>query len=146
MFIPINTESSFQDIDKFSAPVKKSQKPSSKFAKSQIELPKSNKEKAGTFFKPEKLVKPKPSLSPSTLETAKPTAQVLPYDFRPGSLDIFGEVKKQENNDSKNVEKVPEEDFKYESENDLESIIKVPSEYTGKSTRILPHGLFLVQV
>ena len=135
IFIPINTESSFKGGDKFHAP---SQQPNghSKFTNTQIELPKSNKDERGSIFNYDKVVMANPSFPPSTKNVVEPTAQVLPYDFRPGSLDIFGEVKDKKKGGSNVANNVPEEDFKYESENDLESIINVPSEYAGKIIRL----------
>ena len=142
IFIPINTESSFQGSDKFHAP---SKQPNghSKFTKTQIELPKSNKDDIGSVFNYDKVVMANPSFAPSTRvkpsKVVEPTAQVLPYDFRPGPLDIFGEVKGKNTEGSKVANNVPEEDFKYESENDLESLINVPSEYAGKITIHYPY-------
>ena len=87
----------------------------------------------GSFFSSNKIVKNPDSTSQNSAKVTEPTAQVLPYDFRPGALKIFGEVKKDENDNSENVIRPTEEDFKYESENDLESILNVPSEYAGKA-------------
>ena len=85
----------------------------------------------GSFFNPNKIVKDADSLSKNSGKVTEPTAQVLPYDFRPSALNIFGEVKQKEQGTSENEIRPTEEDFKYESENDLESILNVPSEYTG---------------
>ena len=114
-----------------------------KFSKTQIEIPKPTKEKMGAFFSPNKVVKTSDSSHKSGAKGAEPTAQVLPYDFRPGALNIFGEVNKVEAEDSENSIRPTEEDFKYESENDLESILNVPSEYAGK---LLNCYIFLIAV
>ena len=135
IFIPINTESSFQGSDKFQS-LSKQPNGHSKFTKTQIELPKANKDEMGSIFNYDKVVMANPSFPPSTIKAVEPTAQVLPYDFRPGSLDIFGEVKDKDMGGSNGATNAPEEDFKYESENDLESIINVPSDYAGKITTL----------
>ena len=87
----------------------------------------------GSFFNPNKIVKDANSLSQNSGKVTEPTAQVLPYDFRPVDLNIFGEVKQKEEGISENDIRPTQEDFKYESENDLESILNVPSEYSGKA-------------
>lgn len=106
-----------------------------------MEKPNPTKEEMGAFFSPNKVVKDSNSSPKNSGNGAEPTAQVLPYDFRPGSLDIFGEVNKGEGEESENSIHPTEEDFKYESENDLESILNVPSEYAGK---VLKCYIFLI--
>ena len=103
-----------------------------KFSNAQIEIPKPTKEEMGAFFSPNKAVKNSNSSPKNGVKGAGPIAQVLPYDFRPGALNIFGEVNTGADEDSENSILPTEEDFKYESENDLESILNVPSEYAGK--------------
>ena len=85
----------------------------------------------GTFFNPNKIVNDADTNSQNNGKVTEPTAQVLPYDFRPSDLNIFGEVKQKEHGTSENEIRPTQEDFKYESENDLESILNVPSEYAG---------------
>merc|ERR1712020_534357 len=88
--------------------------------------------KAESLFRSEKLKGREQALKPGNPKSPEPTAQVLPYDFRPGNLNIFGEINdKDKIQDLKNIDNVPQDDFKYESETDLESIVKVPSEYSS---------------
>ena len=105
-----------------------------KFSKIQVGVSKPSKDEMGSFFSPNKIVKSSDSSSQNDAKLTEPTAQVLPYDFRPGALDIFGEVNGKSGS-SENIVGPTEEDFKYESENDLESILNVPSEYLGNVLR-----------
>ena len=91
-----------------------------------------NSNKAESLFRSEKLKGREQTSKPSKPKSPEPTAQVLPYDFRPGNLNIFGEINDKDKIHSlKSIENVPQDDFKYESETDLESIVKVPSEYSS---------------
>ena len=130
IFIPINAENSFnQGREKFKDPQKQTKEPK-KFSHSHDQTFNSNK--AQSSFRSEKLKGREQTSKPGKPKTPEPTAQVLPYDFRPGNLNIFGEINdKDKIQDLKNIDNVPQDDFKYESETDLESIVKVPSEYSS---------------
>ena len=119
-----------------------SPKDQGKFSKAQVEVSQHSKDEMGSFFSPNKIVKSSDSSSQNDAKLTEPTAQVLPYDFRPGALDIFGEVKGKSGT-SENVVGPTEEDFKYESENDLESILNVPSEYLGN---VLRYDILIINV
>ena len=129
VFIPINNEDNFEKNNKF--PLQSmNPKDQDKFSKAQVEVSQPSKDEMGSFFSPNKIVKNTDSSSQNDAKLTEPTAQVLPYDFRPGALDIFGEVNGKSGS-SENSVGPADEDFKYESENDLESILNVPSEYLG---------------
>ena len=132
VFIPINNENNFEKNNKFPSQ-SMNPKDQDKFSKPQVEVSQPTKDEMGSFFSPNKIVKNTDSSSQNDAKLTEPTAQVLPYDFRPGALDIFGEVKGKSGS-SENSVGPTEEDFKYESENDLESILNVPSEYLGNVT------------
>ena len=119
-----------------------SPKDQGKFSKAQVEVSQPSKDEMGSFFSPNKIVKSSDSSSQNDAKLTEPTAQVLPYDFRPGALDIFGEVKSKSES-SENSLGPTEEDFKYESENDLESILNVPSEYLGN---VLRYDILIINV
>ena len=113
-----------------------------KFSKAQVEVSQHSKDEMGSFFSPNKIVKSSDSSSQNDAKLTEPTAQVLPYDFRPGALDIFGEVNGKSGS-SESIVGPTEEDFKYESENDLESILNVPSEYLGN---VLRYDILIINV
>ena len=130
IFIPINAENSFnQGREKFEVSQTQTKEPN-KFSFSQDQTFNSNKEESS--FRSEKLKGREKTSKHVKPKSPEPTAQVLPYDFRPGNLNIFGEINdKDKIQNLKDIENVPQDDFKYESETDLESIVKVPSEYSS---------------
>ena len=140
VFIPINKETASQtppsentDVgnNRYAFPSQPQNTPTQKI-KPQFDPPSHDQNTNKFFGQFRKVTSEHPSSPPTTGKQIEPTAQVLPYEFRPGSLNIFGEVTNDDDTagNAGNGNAV-EENFKYESENDLESIIKVPSDFAS---------------